>query len=265
MQPFEQKPFYGIADLIEIVRLLRAPGGCLWDREQDHRSLRSGLIEETYETVDAIDKGSAEMLCEELGDVLLQVVFHAQIEKENGSFDFDGVCDGICKKLLYRHPHVFTQQEDAAKTTAQVLKKWDELKDVEKDIHTASQDIAAVPAALPALMRARKVQKRAARHGFTWPDAEAALADLEEELAELREAMHTPQDTEQLAAEYGDVLFSLTNLGRLMELEAEQSLTDATNRFAARLKTVEDGVLAQGERMESQTPEQLLEAWENAK
>ena len=265
MQPFERKPSYDIHDLVEIVRLLRAPGGCPWDIEQTHTSLRSGLIEETYETVDAIDKGSAAMLKEELGDVLLQVVFHAQIETENSVFDFDDVCDGICKKLLYRHPHVFSTQEDGIKTPEQVLEKWDKLKDAEKDIHTAAQDIAAVPAALPALMRARKVLKRAARHGFTWPDAAAALPDLEEELAELRQAMQHPQDKETLAAEYGDALLSLTNLGRLLDLEAEQALTDATARFADRLQKVEREILAQGSQMEERSPEELLAAWEAAK
>ena len=265
MQPFERKETYGIADLIEIVRLLRAPGGCPWDREQDHRSLRTGLIEETYETVDAIDQGSAAKLREELGDVLLQVVFHAQIETENGVFNFDDVCDGICKKLLYRHPHVFAAPDDAARTPEQVLAKWDKLKDAEKDIHTAEQDIAAVPAALPALMRARKVQKRAARHGFTWPDADAAWADVQEELAELREAMAAPQEHGQLAAEYGDALFALTNLGRLLDLEAEQSLTDATGRFAARLAKVERKLLAEGKTMEGCSAQELLQAWDAAK
>ena len=265
MQPFERKEKYTVADLVEIVRLLREPGGCPWDREQDHRSLRTGLIEETYETVDAINRGSAEMLREELGDVLLQVVFHAQIETENGVFDFDDVCDGICKKLLYRHPHVFSEPDAAACTPEQVLAKWDKLKDVEKDIRTAQQDIAAVPAALPALMRARKVQKRAGRHGFTWPDADAALTDLDEELGELREAMADAADREHLAAEYGDALFALTNLGRLLELEAEQALTDATDRFAARLARVEQGLLAEGRTMESCGAEELLQAWEQAK
>lgn len=265
MQPFERKESYDIHDLVEIVRLLRAPGGCPWDIQQDHASLRYGLIEETYETVDAIDQGSAAMLKEELGDVLLQVVFHAQIETEQASFDFDDVCDGICKKLLYRHPHVFSAQQEAIGTPEQVLEKWDQLKDAEKNIHTAAQDIAAVPAALPALMRARKVLKRAARHGFTWPDAAAALPDLEEELTELREAMQTPQEKEALAAEYGDALLSLTNLGRLLDLEAEQALNDATTRFAKRLNAVEQTLADEGRRMEACTPAQLLAAWEAAK
>ena len=265
MQPFERKETYGITDLIEIVRLLRAPGGCPWDPEQDHRSLRTGFIEETYETVDAINRGSMEMLKEELGDVLLQVVFHAQIETENGVFNFDDVCDGICKKLLYRHPHVFSAPDDAACTPEQVLVKWDKLKDAEKDIHTAEQDIAAVPAAFPALMRARKVQKHAGRHGFTWPDADAAWADLDEELGELREAMADPADREHLAVEYGDALFALTNLGRLLDLEAEQSLTDATDRFAARLARVERALLAAGKTMEACSAAELLLAWEQAK
>ena len=195
MVDFERKQRYNAQDLVRIVALLRDPvNGCPWDKEQTHESIRSNFIEETYEALEAIDLADAHLLEEELGDVLLQVALHCQMEAEKGVFDFDAVCDGICKKLIYRHPHVFG--DTVADTTGQVLANWEALKNAEKERTTAKSRLESVPAAFPALMRAAKVQKRAGAYGFAYPDAAAALADLESELAELKEAMASGGDVQ---------------------------------------------------------------------
>ena len=187
MVDFTPKDAYGIADLVEIVRLLRAPGGCPWDREQDHHTIRKNLIEETYEVAEAIDLEDRALLREELGDLLLQVVLHAQMEAEAGTFDFSGVCNDICQKLIVRHPHVFGQV--SAKDTDEVLKNWEAIKQRTKGQTTAAQTLESVPKTLPALMRAEKLQKRAAKTGFDYPDLQWAVGDLESELREVKEAI----------------------------------------------------------------------------
>ena len=192
---FRRKERYTAQDLVRIVALLRDPAdGCPWDKEQTHQSIRSNFIEETYEVLEAIDLADAHLLEEELGDVLLQVALHCQMEAEKDVFDFDAVCDGICKKLIYRHPHVFG--DTVAETTDQVLATWEALKNAEKARTTAKSRLESVPAAFPALMRAAKVQKRAGAYGFAYPDAAAALADLESELAELKAAMASGEGVE---------------------------------------------------------------------
>ena len=168
MVDFQYKEFYDINDLREIVRILRAPGGCPWDAEQTHTSIRRNFLEEAYEAVEAIDEGSPEHLQEELGDVLLQVVLHARMEEEAGNFDLNGVADGICKKLIYRHPHVFGDVQVSG--TGEVLSNWEELKRKEKGQATDTDALSAVARSLPALWRAEKVQKKAKKAGFDWPD-----------------------------------------------------------------------------------------------
>lgn len=260
MPTIDNKDSYNIQDLVKIVSLLRSPEGCPWDREQTHESLKFGFVEETYEVLEAIDKKDSSMLREELGDVLLQVVFHAQLETENKGFDFDEVCDTICKKLIYRHPHVFSQAK--AENSAQVLKRWDELKDAEKGIQTAAQDMQAVPAVFPALMRAQKVQKRAARHGFTYQTSQEALEDLEEEFDELRQAV---EKGTFVCEEYGDVLFSLANVGRLMKLNAEEALTQTTDRFVQRVSETEKQLAQQGKALQTCSREEILTVYEQVK
>ena len=186
MVDFQYKDSYGVKDLEEIVRILRAPGGCPWDAEQTHQSIRRNFLEEAYEAVEAIDEGSPEHLEEELGDVLLQVVMHARMEQEAGRFDLDGVADGICKKLIYRHPHVFG--DVAVSGTGEVLSNWEALKRKEKGQATNTDALEAVARALPALWRAEKVQKKARKAGFDWPDVSGALDKLSEELEELKTA-----------------------------------------------------------------------------
>ena len=176
MVDFQYKDSFGVKDLEEIVRLLRAPGGCPWDAEQTHQSIRRNFLEEAYEAVEAIDEGSPEHLKEELGDVLLQVVFHALMEQEAGRFDLDAVADGICKKLIFRHPHVFG--EVSVSGTGEVLSNWEELKRKEKGQATNTDALEAVARSLPALWRAEKVQKKAKKAGFDWPDVSGALDKL---------------------------------------------------------------------------------------
>ena len=180
---FTEKENYNFNDLVEIVKILRAPDGCPWDREQTHKSIRSNFIEETYEAVEAIDTDDLDLLKEELGDVLLQVALHAEIESEQGTFDINDVCDGICKKLIIRHPHVFGDVN--ADTTEKVLKNWDAIKMKTKSQKTQTQAILSVSRALPSLMRSTKIQQKAAKVGFDWENVNGALDKLFEECEEL--------------------------------------------------------------------------------
>ena len=199
MVDFEQKDKYSVADLLRIMEILRAPDGCMWDRAQDHHSIRQNFIEETYEVCEAIDDEDTEHLKEELGDVLLQVVFHAQMEKEKGVFDMDDVADGICKKLIFRHPHIFGDVKVGS--TDEILSNWDDLKRKEKKQETDTSTLESVSKSLPSLIRAQKLQKKAAKVGFDWPDVSGALDKVEEELAEVRAAIGGDGDVEE---EIGD-------------------------------------------------------------
>lgn len=261
MVQFTPKEHYTARDLVQIVALLRQPeGGCPWDKEQTHQSIRNNFIEETYEAVEAIDLADPELLCEELGDVLLQVALHCQMEAEQARFDFDAVCDGVCKKLIYRHPHVFGST--VADTAGEVLNNWEILKNAEKGRATAKDRLESVPASLPALMRAAKTQKRAAPYGFAYPDAAAALADLESEVAELKAAMQTG---ENLVGEVGDVLFAAANVGRMLGCEPEQALGEATGRFKDRVVCCEELARLQGKELEAASAAELDAYWKQAK
>jgi len=259
---FPIKKHYNIEDLLQIMRILRGEDGCPWDREQDHDTIRKNMIEETYEVVEAIDRKDSAMLCEELGDVLLQVVFHAQMEKELGVFDFDDVCDGICQKLILRHPHIFG--DVVAKTSEQVLNNWDEIKKKEKGQNTASDTLRSVPAVLPALMRAEKVQHRAAKTGFDYPGADDAFADLQSEVAELQEAMQS-QDADHKQEELGDVLFSVVNVARLLHIDPEEALTRSTEKFMDRFEKVERIATECGMNMSESSLDELNALWAQAK
>ena len=231
---FEYKEKYGLDDLRAIMAILRGEGGCPWDREQTHRSIRRDLLEEAYETADAIDSGDVANLREELGDLLLQVVFHAQIEAECGRFDFDDVCDGICQKLIRRHPHVFGKLE--LDTPEEVLATWDEVKRQEKDQKSTAQAMDSVAKALPALWRAEKVQKKARKDGFDWPDWHGAREKLTEELGELDCAI---DEGERVEEELGDVLAAAVNLARLLGVDPEKALNGSTDRFVSRYTQME--------------------------
>jgi len=238
MVDFQGKDFYGMVDLVKIVHLLRAPGGCPWDAEQTHKSLRRNFLEESYEVVEAIDEGNPAHLCEELGDVLLQVVFHTSIAGEAGQFSLDEVADGVCKKLIYRHPHVFG--ETAVSGTGEVLQNWEALKRQEKQQETHADALEAVARSLPALWRAEKVQKKAARAGFDWPEVSGAVDKLHEEIGELREAI---ADGSNMEEELGDVLFSAVNVARFLHADPEEVLHRAVDKFITRFHGVEQAAL----------------------
>ena len=214
MVDFTQKAQYTVEDLRRIVALLRAPGGCPWDGAQTHESIRRNFIEEAYEVAEAIDEQSPAHLKEELGDVLLQVVFHASLEEDAGRFDLDDVADGICKKLIFRHPHVFG--EVSVSGTGEVLSNWEELKRKEKGQATNTDALEAVARSLPALWRAEKVQKKAKKAGFDWPDVSGALDKLSEELEELKTAVAEGTNVEE---ELGDLLFSAVNVSRFVKVD----------------------------------------------
>ena len=260
MVDFQYKDSYNVKDLEEIVRILRAPGGCPWDAEQTHQSIRRNFLEEAYEAVEAIDEGSPEHLEEELGDVLLQVVMHARMEQEAGRFDLDGVADGICKKLIYRHPHVFG--DVAVSGTGEVLSNWEALKRKEKGQATNTDALEAVARALPALWRAEKVQKKARKAGFDWPDVSGALDKLSEELEELKTAA---AEGTNVAEELGDLLFSAVNAARFLKVDPEDALNGATDKFIGRFRKVEAQAAAQGKAMEDMGLEELDALWERAK
>ena len=260
MVDFQYKDSYGVKDLEEIVRILRAPGGCPWDAEQTHQSIRRNFLEEAYEAVEAIDEDSPEHLEEELGDVLLQVVMHARMEQEAGRFDLDGVADGICKKLIYRHPHVFG--DVAVSGTGEVLSNWEALKRKEKGQATNTDALEAVARSLPALWRAEKVQKKARKAGFDWPDVSGALDKLSEELSELKQAV---ADGTNVAEELGDLLFSAVNVARFVKADPEEALNRATDKFIGRFRRVEAQAAAQDKPMEGMDLDELDALWKRAK
>ena len=260
MIDFEYKDSYGVKDLEEIVRILRAPGGCPWDAEQTHESIRRNFLEEAYEAVEAIDEKSPDHLKEELGDVLLQVCLHARMEEEKGGFDLDGVADGICKKLIYRHPHVFGDVKVSG--TGEVLSNWEDLKRTEKHQETHTDALCAVARSLPALWRAEKVQKKAKKAGFDWPDIQGAVDKLYEELGEFKAAVAEGSNIEE---ELGDLLFSAVNAARFVHVDPEEALGRATDKFIARFKTVEALAAQTGRPMEDMELAELDKLWEQAK
>lgn len=262
MVEFEQKPQYDIADLREIVRLLRSPGGCPWDREQTHQSIRNDFLEEAYEAVEAIDLEDTALLREELGDVLLQVVFHCCLAQEDNQFDFDAVCDEICKKLIVRHPHVFGDVQ--AEDTDTVLKNWDAIKKETKGQENYADTLRSVAKSLPALSRAQKVGKRASRAGMDFGDAAAAFDCVRAERAELQAAI-SEGNTAEMEEELGDLLFSCVNTARHLGIDAEQALSKATDKFIERFSATEDLVRENGQNMPDLTLEELDVYWEDAK
>ncbi len=257
---FEYKDAYGIKDLEEIVRILRAPGGCPWDALQTHQSIRRNFLEEAYEVAEAIDEGSSDHLMEELGDVLLQVVFHARIEQEAGRFDLNDVANRVCEKLIFRHPHVFGQVKAA--DSNEVLANWETLKRKEKGQASHTDALNSVARSLPALWRAEKVQNKASKAGFDWPCVSGALDKLSEELDELKAAVDEGSGVEE---ELGDLLFAAVNVSRFSNLDAEDALGRATEKFIKRFRGVEERAERAGRRLEDLTLSQMDELWDEVK
>ncbi len=259
---FEFKEHYYFDDLIEIMKILRSPEGCPWDREQNHKSIREDFLEETYEVLEAIDTDNKVLLEEELGDVLLQVAFHSEISRENGDFDINNVTDGICKKLIIRHPHVFS--DVTVNGTEDVLSNWDDIKRKTKSQTTQSVAMDAIPKTFPALMKAQKVQSKAKKAGFDWRESEGAFSKIAEESLELKEALLL-NDKEKIEDELGDLLFSCVNVARFCDCNAESALEKATAKFMKRYKIVEKLAEERNIDMRASTIEELDALWDEAK
>jgi tetrapyrrole methylase family protein/MazG family protein len=243
-----------LIDLVKVMERLRGPDGCPWDREQTHRTLGRHLLEEAHETLEAIDAGDDERLRDELGDVLLQVVFHAEMGRQAGTFDVDDVAEGIVRKLIRRHPHVFGDVQVGS--SAEVLVNWERIKTEEKGAEHLIDD--EIPETLPALARAAKVQRRAAGSGFDWRTADAAIAKVREELDELDELTGAEPDPERLEAELGDVLLAVASVGRRIGVDPETALRKATRRFSDRFERMRAAARDDGVELSSLSDEELL-------
>lgn len=254
MVNFECKSAYNIGDFRKIIAVLRSPGGCPWDIEQTHASLRRNLLEEAYEVCEAIDQNDPEHLREELGDLLLQIIFHARIEEEKGGFDLDDVADSACKKLIFRHPHVFG--DASVSGSAEVLQNWDELKREEKAQTTVVKTMTDVAESLPALWRAEKVQKKAAKVGFDWPELSGAMDKLSEELSELREAQ-AEDSRAHMEEELGDLLFAAVNAARFMDIDPEAALHKSCEKFIRRFSYIETQAEKSGKPLECMSLEEM--------
>ena len=255
------QPSYNCQDLIEIVRILRHPGGCSWDREQTHQSIRRNFLEEAYEVAEAIDEGDQEHLKEELGDVLLQVVFHTSIEEDAGRFGLDDVADGVCKKLIYRHPHVFG--DVTVSSTGEILSNWEELKKEEKHQKTQADAVDAVARTLPALWRAEKIKKKVTKAGFDWQDVSGALDKLSEELDELKAAALAGKGDP--VEELGDLLLAAVSVARFLDADPEAALHRACDKFSARFRKTEELAGKCGLKLDGLSDREQSALWKAAK
>ena len=251
------KESYDLRDFVALVSYLRSPNGCPWDQVQTHESIRRNFLEETYEACEAIDAGDLVHMREELGDVLMQVLFHTDIEREAGHFDIDDVADAACKKLVYRHPHVFRRDEPDAPD-------WDTMKQRERAQTTTAEAMDSVARSLPALWRCDKIQAKAAKTGFEWPDVHAALDKIDEEARELRAAVATG-DTEAIGDELGDLLFAAVKVARFAGIDPEQAAHAACEKFIRRFAAMETAAANDGTALEQCTLEQMLTLWQQAK
>ena len=260
MIPFPEKETYTYQDLLDIIALLRSPEGCPWDKVQTHESIRRGLLEEAYEVAEGIDRDDPELLCEELGDLLMQVVFHADIEKDAGRFTMDDVCDGVVRKLLYRHPHVFgSAHEDSPES---VLVSWDALKRKEKGQNSTADAMDSVARSLPGLWRAEKIQKKAAADGFDFADIRGAMDKLREEVGELGDAV---QNGTNIAEEIGDVLFAAVKVARFANLDPEIAISATCEKFIRRYRAMEAVIVAKNADISQLSLDELTHLWDNVK
>jgi len=260
MAHLESLPEEPVARLRAIVSLLRSPDGCPWDREQTHESLRAGLLEEACETIDAITRADDANMREELGDLLLQVVFHTDLASERGAFTLEDAAHHTCEKLIRRHPHVFADGEAA--DTGTVLRQWEQIKRAEKGEKASVMD--GIPRALPSLIRAANIQKKAGRVGFDWPDTRGVIDKFREEIAELAAELEDG-NAKRLEHEIGDILFTAVNMARKLGVEPELALERANQRFIARFQHMERAAAASQRKMEDISPAELDKFWEEAK
>ena len=251
------KESYDLRDFVALVSYLRSPNGCPWDQVQTHESIRRNFLEETYEACEAIDAGDLVHMREELGDVLMQVLFHTDIEREAGHFDIDDVADAACKKLVYRHPHVFRRDEPDAPD-------WDTMKQRERAQTTTAEAMDSVARSLPALWRCDKIQAKAAKTGFEWPDVHAALDKGDDETRELRAAVASG-DTEAIGDELGDLLFAAVKVARFAGIDPEQAAHAACEKFIRRFSAMETAAANDGTALEQCTLAQMLTLWQQAK
>lgn len=252
---FAQKERYSLEDLFTLVRILRSPDGCPWDRAQTHKSVRKNLIEETYEVADGIDSDNPEILCEELGDYLFEGAFHIVMEEERGRFAIEDVTSALCQKMIARHPHVFST--DAGEGGQAVIANWEKMKKAEKKQTTLEETLAAVPRALPALMYAKKLTARAAGVGFTYESPDEGKEKVLEEWEELAAARTEKERFE----EYGDLLLALVNYGRLLGLDAEEALDAASQKFRTRLVEMEKNFEKNNKNLSNCTKKEMFDAW----
>jgi nucleoside triphosphate diphosphatase len=251
----------GFDRLMSIMHRLRAPGGCPWDAEQTHDSLKRYLVEECYEVIEAIDTKDAGHLKEELGDLMLQPVFHAAIAEEAGEFTMDDVLDTVCDKLIRRHPHVFGDQ--VVTSASEQVENWERIKKSEKGEERRSA-LSGVPPQLPALLKAQKITEKAARVGFDWEHVDQVFAKVLEELKEFEETM-AAGDQERMEAELGDLLFAIVNLGRFLALDPEEALRKTITRFSRRFSHVEETLHAGGRRLQDASLAEMDQLWDEAK
>jgi len=258
METLLSKNHYNFEDLVTVINILRSENGCPWDREQTHDSLKMDTIEEAYEVLEAINNGDDDNLKEELGDLLLHVVFHAQIAKEDGKYNIDDVANGIVTKLIRRHPHVFGQEK--AHSAEEVLVNWEAIKSDEKENPSLSIEMKHIPKALPALIRARKVQKKAAKVDFDFVDPEEVFDKIYEELEELKVAYKNKVKSD-IEDELGDVLFSVVNISRFFGINPELALTNATEKFINRFRGIEKIAENDGLKLENMSLNEKNKLW----
>lgn len=265
MQQFEKEEKYTIYDLLNIMEILRSENGCPWDREQNHASIRGNLIEEVYELIDAIDEDDSDSMREELGDVLLQVVFHSQIATEKDRFDFDDVSNDICEKLIIRHPHIF--DDIKVDNTDEVLRNWDSIKMQTKNQHSHAATLQDIPRTFTALMRSQKIGSRAGKAGYRYDSIDGAMRDLKSELKELEQAIKTMTagDTKHCEEELGDLLFSCVNVAREIGIDAELALSKSCDKFVARFCKAEEIANSQGKDLKDLNAVELDKLWKRAK
>lgn len=254
-------PSHNFDELVSIMRRLRSPGGCPWDAEQTHSSLKRYLIEETYEVIEAIDANSPEMLKEELGDLMLQPVFHAAIAEESNQFTIDDIIAALCDKLIRRHPHVFGDQQITS--SSEQIANWEQIKKTEKGSERRSA-LSGIPPHLPALLKAQKISEKASRVGFDWEHADQVFAKVLEELHEFEEAWEEG-DTSHMEDELGDLLFAVANLGRFLSLDPEEALSKTILRFQNRFQFIEDALHAGGKQIQETSLEEMESLWVKAK